>query len=117
MKKILIVDDEFDTCYLLSRMLKHKSFDVEYATTLTDARTCITQYRPDIILLDNNLPDGLGMDFINYAVSNLQVVSVVMMTTTVDDAFKLEAAKRGACDFISKPLSADMVYKVIYRLF
>ncbi|HSY62761.1 MAG TPA: response regulator [Cytophaga sp.] len=60
MKKVLIIDDETDLCFLLKVYLNLKHYDVVVANTLVDGLQKINSYHPDILFLDNNLPDGMG---------------------------------------------------------
>ncbi len=59
-KKILIIDDEIDLCILMKNYLVHKEFRVYYAHTLMDGMKIMQEEVPDILFLDNNLPDGTG---------------------------------------------------------
>lgn len=60
MKRILIVDDEEDLCLMIKLFLSKKNYEVHTAHTLTDGVKKINSVIPDILLLDNNLPDGMG---------------------------------------------------------
>lgn len=62
MKKVLIIDDEVDFCLLLKAYLTRHNYDVYYAHTLTAGVEQARSIKPEIIFLDNNLPDGLGWD-------------------------------------------------------
>lgn len=59
-KKILIVDDETDLCLLLKSYFIKKNYDVVSASTLQEGITQMKAFIPDILFLDNNLPDGIG---------------------------------------------------------
>lgn len=61
-KKILIVDDEEDLCLLLKIYFTRKMYEVNIANTLTDGLLKLKNWQPDILFLDNNLPDGLGWE-------------------------------------------------------
>jgi DNA-binding NtrC family response regulator len=61
-KKILIVDDEEDLCLLLEIYFTRKKYAVHVAHNLGDALRQINLWQPDILFLDNNLPDGLGWE-------------------------------------------------------
>ncbi|MDF2190275.1 response regulator [Paraflavitalea sp. CAU 1676] len=59
-KKILIIDDEQDLCLLMKSYFVKKDYDVYSASNLKEGLTQMQQVQPDILFLDNNLPDGIG---------------------------------------------------------
>ena len=59
-KKVLIIDDEVDFCLLMQFYLSKKNWDVSISHTLHDGLGLVQNNNPDIVILDNNLPDGLG---------------------------------------------------------
>lgn len=61
-RKVLIIDDEVDTCLLLKHHLTRSGFEVHCAYTLTDGLQYVVDLKPDIVFLDNNLPDGFGWE-------------------------------------------------------
>lgn len=63
MKRVLIVDDEIDLCSMVKLFLTKKNYEVHTAHTLSDGFDKINSIIPDSLLLDNNLPDGLGWNF------------------------------------------------------
>ena len=68
-KKVLIIDDETDLCLLLKDYFIRKNYTVFLSHTLTEGVQLLTDTHPDILFLDNNLPDGLGWtDAPQYAV-------------------------------------------------
>lgn len=60
MKRVLIVDDEIDLCTMLKAYLTKRNYDVHTAHTLKDGFSLLKSLTPDSLLLDNNLPDGMG---------------------------------------------------------
>ena len=60
MKRVLIVDDEVDLCMLIKSYLSKKNYEVYTAHTLSDGVKKMDAISPDVLLLDNNLPDGMG---------------------------------------------------------
>ncbi len=114
--KVLIIDDEADICYLLSTLLKQKNLDAEYVNTLTDAAVALKNTTPEIIFLDNHLPDGLGMNFIEYIKSHYPSIKIVMITAHDTAADRQKALTEGADYFISKPFTRDMIYKTVEQL-
>ena len=61
-KKVLIIDDEVDLCLLLKTYLMRRNYDVFYSHTLSEGLNQFQEVQPDILFLDNNLPDGIGWD-------------------------------------------------------
>lgn len=61
--KVLIIDDEVDLCLMLTQFLKRKDYDVQFAHTLAEGMLLLNETKPQSLLLDNNLPDGLGWTF------------------------------------------------------
>ena len=59
-KRVFIVDDEKDHCYILKSYFQSKNYDVSIGFNLKEFRELLEQKEPDILLLDNNLPDGKG---------------------------------------------------------
>lgn len=59
-KKVLIIDDEVDFCLLMQFYLSKKNCEVSISHTLRDGLGLVHDNIPDIVILDNNLPDGLG---------------------------------------------------------
>lgn len=59
-KKVLIIDDEKDFCMLLQFYLTKKNCEVSVSHTLKEGLGIVQSKHPDIVILDNNLPDGYG---------------------------------------------------------
>lgn len=58
--KVLLVDDEVDYCLIMKGYFNRKNYDVHVAYTLQDGLSLLATIKPDILFLDNNLPDGQG---------------------------------------------------------
>lgn len=111
--RVLIIEDETDICYLLSNILKTKDLDTSFVTNLKSAHEFLHVNEPDIIFIDNHLPDGYGMDYIPFLKTKLPLVKVVMLTAYDTILEKNMAIKRGANHFIGKPFNKDMIYSTI----
>ncbi len=115
-RKVLIVDDELDICYLLSGMLKKRNFRPGFVNTLSDAVVALHNDTPALLFLDNHLPDGFGLDFIPYIKKNYPEVKVVMITAH-DSVEEGNTAYAGGVDlFISKPLNRELIDDAISKL-
>lgn len=62
LKKILIIDDEIELSQLLRNYFLRKKYDVRLSHTLKEGLQSLEEYSPDIVFLDNNLPDGIGWE-------------------------------------------------------
>lgn len=111
--KALIIDDETDICYLLSRLLKKKNLDTVFVNSLSDANKALKADHPEIIFLDNHLPDGLGINYIPYIKEHYPASKIIMITAhdSIDDRAK--AFKNGADFFIGKPFTNDIINKAV----
>jgi len=63
--RILIVDDELDYCSIMKSYFQEKNYEVFLAGTLHEAMYHLEKNSPDILFLDNNLPDGMGWNHID----------------------------------------------------
>lgn len=114
--KVLIVDDELDICYLLSGMLKQRSFNTGFVNTISDAKMALQTETPSLVFLDNHLPDGFGLDFIPFIKENYPGVKVIMITAH-DGAQDRKKAYDGGVDlFIAKPLNRKLIYDAVDKL-
>lgn len=114
--KALIVDDEIDICYLLSGILRQKKLRTTYVNSLADARNILQEEPPAIIFLDNNLPDGKGIDFISIIKKLYPSTKVVMITAFDTYSDRSKAYEEGVDFFIGKPFTRDVIDKTLERL-
>ncbi|HLK29926.1 MAG TPA: response regulator [Puia sp.] len=115
-KEILIVDDEMDICYLLKGILRQKNIDSTFANTLSEAQKAIDKEPPSLLILDNRLPDGMGVDFIPYVKENHPSVKILMVSAFDSTIDKNLAYKQGADLFIGKPLNREVINLAIDKL-
>lgn len=111
--KVLIVDDEVDICYFLSRNLIKRNFTTSFAHSLFDAEEIIETDTPSIVLLDNYLPDGLGINFINKIKSKYPDIKIVMITAHDSPQDRTKAYNNGVSYFLSKPFTLKEINNVI----
>jgi DNA-binding response OmpR family regulator len=93
-KKVLIIDDEEDFGMLMKRFFSQKNYDVFVAHTISDGMQLLDEVMPDIIFLDNNLPDGYGWDKTDYILSNypqtqLNLISALNVPKTSSSSFRI----------------------------
>lgn len=112
----MIVEDEEELCFLLSRVLMQKNLKPSCAYTIAEAKNIIDQINPCILFLDNSLPDGFGIDFITVAKDRFPSIKIVMITAHDSSEDIKRAIKNGADYFISKPFSSAVINNTIDSL-
>jgi CheY-like chemotaxis protein len=116
-EKVLIVDDELDICYLLSGILRQRNIRTGFVNSLSDAVNALRTEPPSLLVLDNHLPDGFGLDFIPFVKQNYPDIKVIMITAH-DGAQERKQAHEGGVDlFIAKPLNRKMINDAIDKLY
>lgn len=114
--KILIVDDEIDACYLLMGILNNKKIPSSCVNSLGEAQSALMKEAPGIVLLDNHLKDGLGIEFIGVIKKQLPQSKVVIISAQDNLSDRQKAFSNGADFFISKPFTRDIIYSTIEKL-
>ena len=107
---VLIVDDEPDFQFGLSKALTKKGYAVSLASSLAEARRALASQRCEAILLDLRLPDGNGIDWIAELRESHPGIGVVVITGCSEIPIAVEAMRRGADNFLTKPVDlADLL--------
>jgi DNA-binding response OmpR family regulator len=114
-KKVLIIEDEGDMCLLLNIILTGKELDLDHVKNLAAAQSYLQQEQPAVVLLDNKLPDGFGIDFISVLKQQYPSVKIVMISG-FDGSAKDTALQNGADVFLEKPFTKDQLYTSIMCL-
>ena len=114
--KVLIIDDELDICYLLSGILRQKKLRTSYVNTLSDATLALKNDPPSLLFLDNHLPDGFGLDFIEHIKTNYPATKIIMITAHDSAADRKKAFKEGVDYFISKPFTKELIYSTLDKI-
>ena len=111
---VLIVDDEKNTRDGLRQTFEDE-FDVYVASNISEALEVLTSDSVDVMVTDLRLGGENGMDLIDKALALSEPPMCIMMTAygSVDTA--VEAMKRGAYDFVTKPLNIDALEILIKR--
>ncbi|MEP7142895.1 MAG: response regulator [Ferruginibacter sp.] len=112
MKRVLIVDDEVDLCLLLKQFLTKRNYEVHIAHTLSEGLNILNTIKPDLLMLDNNLPDGMGWDLADdihkkYPSMNITLLSAFQLAK--DFKHKLDTS----INFLEKPISLKDIEKYI----
>ncbi|HOY69682.1 MAG TPA: sigma-54 dependent transcriptional regulator [Methylotenera sp.] len=109
----LIVDDEADIRELLVMTLERMDIDTYTASGVEDAKVLLKQRTYALCLTDMQMPDGTGLDLVNYIVEHHAGLPVAVITAHASADNAVSALKAGAFDYLSKPLSLKQLRPVI----
>jgi two-component system cell cycle response regulator DivK len=115
---ILVVDDVDDSRVVLCKLMEASGYRVESAADGAEAIEVARRARPDLILLDLNLPvmDGLGVVERLRSLPELKNVQVIAMTAYHYYGMREAALEAGCNEYMAKPLDHDKLAKVIQEL-
>ncbi|MEO8800301.1 MAG: sigma 54-interacting transcriptional regulator, partial [Polyangiaceae bacterium] len=114
--RILVVDDEQGLRDMLAILFRREKLDVTLAHGLKSAREAIAAQEPfALVFTDLMMPDGSGLDVVTAAREKSPTTEVIVMTahSTIETA--VDAMRRGAYDFITKPFSTGIVRALAHK--
>ena len=114
-KKILVVDDEPNIVLSLEFLMGQAGYEVRTAETGDEALRVVAQERPDLVLLDINLPDISGYEVCQQIRANAdwKAVKILMITAKGRVVEREKGLAMGADDYITKPFSAQEVVDTV----
>jgi FixJ family two-component response regulator len=118
MRVVWIVDDDDEMSHAIKLMLQLLDFSVEiFRDARSTARQLMSGDRPDAILLDINMPEVSGIDFLEFLRirTELKRIPVVMLSSETTDIQVDEAMDLGAVGFVFKPVTIDELEEALKR--
>ncbi len=115
MGKVLIVDDEPSMRRILAANLRLDSHIVVEAAGALDATAILAREDFDVVLTDQKMPDGNGLDVLQAAKQGDPTTSVIFLTAVGTLELAVESMKEGAFDFLTKPFVPDAVRAAVKR--
>ena len=112
---VMIIDDDIQLCHLLSTMLYTKNVNVVCAYTISEAEKIMQQRPPFLVFLDNSLPDGNGIEFLDKLRTEYPEIKEVMITGDASEELKQRALEHGCLAFLEKPFSYRVVSELIEK--
>jgi two-component system response regulator RegA len=109
--RILLVDDDEPFRLRLARSLEARGFEVEGAASAQAALLAARAFRPDRAVVDLRMADGSGLDVLSELQRELPEIVSIVLTGYGSIATALEAVRRGAIDYLTKPVDADDVLR------
>jgi len=115
METIVVVDDDLSLCHFLTKPLSKKGYQVIACHNGKQALETINEQGADLILLDNKLPDRMGLEILKDIKQNHPKIPVIIMTAfgTMDTA--IEAMRLGAFDYVLKPFELEEISEMVAK--
>jgi DNA-binding response OmpR family regulator len=114
-QKVLIIEDERDMCLLLNVLLNGDELELDHVNSLLAADEYLAKEQPSVVILDNKLPDGYGVDFISYIKQKYPSIKIIMISG-FDSSVKDVALENGAEVYLEKPFTRDQIFESIMGL-
>lgn len=117
-RTIMVVDDDPDIVEMTRMVLEQDGYLVHPARSGPEALSCIEQARPDLVLLDINMPEMDGWQVLRALKIDARTtaIPVAMFSIKMQVRDKLLGAREGACGFITKPFSCDELLIGVRRI-
>jgi len=103
-RNVLLIEDEGEMCLLINLILDHEGLNIDHVKTLATADAYLEKRLPALILLDNRLPDGFGLDYLGQLKKKYPWIKVIVISG-VDAAAADFALEMGADAFLTKPFT------------
>lgn len=114
-QKILIVDDEKKICNILTQILSDEGYTVRAVGSGEEAITVVDSFDSELILMDQNMPGMNGIEAMTHVKEKHPDMSIIILTAYGSIPLAVEAIKKGAYDYISKPFDNEELLLVIRR--
>jgi len=115
MARLLIIDDEKNMRWALSRALRSEGLEILTAGSGPEGLALLREEKPDLVLLDLKLPGLDGLSVLRQIKAEMPLVAVIIMTAYGSIETAVEAIKAGAYDYITKPFDLEAVKLVLAR--
>jgi DNA-binding NtrC family response regulator len=112
---VLIVDDEETARNFLSEALRDADYEALEAGDLKEAKNHLDAGAADIVLLDVRLPDGSGLSLLDQIALETPSPPVILITAHGEVEIAVEAMKKGAQDFLEKPLDLERLLQAVEK--
>ena len=114
-KRILVVDDDDAVATVLAGMLEQHAHQADTAGSVREALQRIDHDPPDLVLTDLRMPGESGLDLVSHLRREMPEVPVAVITAHGSIETAVQAMKRGAVDFLTKPFERDAVLALVER--
>lgn len=112
---LLIVEDDEPLRARLARAFETRGFDVRQAGDIAEAEAAAAAESPEFVVLDLRMPQGNGLDLIPRLLATDPATKIVVLTGYGSVATAIEAVRRGAVHYLTKPADADEIVAAFSR--
>jgi DNA-binding NtrC family response regulator len=113
--RILIVDDEKNIRNILTKLLTDERYTVQDAASAEQAMGLLDSFEPDLILMDQKMPGMNGIEATSLIKEKRPEMTVIILTAHASIELAVEAIKKGAYDYLSKPFDNEELLIIIRR--
>jgi DNA-binding NtrC family response regulator len=113
--RVLVVDDEEKIRKILTRLLEDEDYRVKSVENGHKAIAILESYKPDIILMDQNMPGLSGIDALVTIKEKYPKITIIIITAHGEVSLAVDAIKKGAYDYLEKPFDNDKLLLLINR--
>ena len=113
MARILIIDDDITFGLMLKKLLEKHSYTVTSVISPVEARRIIEKNHFDVVFTDLRMPDISGMDLIRLIKGKSPQTQIIMMTGYADISTAIESIKKGAFNYLPKPVNPEEVLNIV----
>lgn len=114
-QKILVVDDEQKICQILSQILSDEGYTIQTVGSGEAALEIVPWFHPDLILMDQNMPGMNGIETMANIKARYPEITVIILTAFGSIPLAVDAVKKGAYDYLSKPFDNEELLLLIRR--
>ncbi|PIX32845.1 MAG: response regulator [Bacteroidetes bacterium CG_4_8_14_3_um_filter_31_14] len=113
MSRILIIDDEKSIRNTLKEILEHEKYEIELAEDGVKGLEVLNSVKVDVVLCDIKMPKMDGIEVLSNIVTNQSDIPVIMISGHGDIETAVDALKKGAFDYVQKPLDLNRILVTI----
>ncbi|OPY07752.1 MAG: Transcriptional regulatory protein ZraR [Syntrophus sp. PtaB.Bin001] len=116
MYRILAIDDDQAILnHIEVLLMQRKGFETRCLQNSSKAMDVITEFRPEVVLLDMDMPDVTGLDILKYLSEKSDAPEVLILSGVEDVELAVKAIKLGAYDYLTKPVEPEKLFTSISR--
>lgn len=116
MIKVFYIEDDMSIAQLVAEYLEQREFLVSIITTIAKAKQTLNKQKPDLCLIDWNMPDGQGDSLCRFIRSRWSDLPIIFLTVRSDVSDIVAGFGYGADDYVVKPFELEVLYSRIQAL-